>query len=56
MSCQINKNYDYFMISNHSSIIFASSIDKFPYFILLNSIKNPPELIDSPMSLAKDLI
>ena len=56
MRDEINKNYDDFMISNHSSIVFASSIEKFPDFILLNSIKNPPELIDSPISLAKDLI
>ena len=56
MRHEINKNYDAFMISNHSSIDFAISIEKFPDFIRFKDIKCPPLSKKRPISRAKDLM
>ena len=56
MRHEINKNYDDFMISIHSSKDFAISKEKFPDFIRLKDIKCPPLSKKRPISRAKDLI
>jgi hypothetical protein len=56
MRHEINKNYDAFMISIHSSTDFAISREKFPDFIRFKDVKCPPLSKKRPMSLAKDLI
>ena len=56
MRHEINKNYDAFMISIHSSIDFAISIEKFPDLIRFKDIKCPPDFKKSPISLAKERI
>ena len=56
MRHEINKNYDAFMISIHSSIDFAISREKFPDFIRFKDIKCPPLSKKRPKSRDKELI